>query len=249
MSHNAGVADTSARMLRLLSLLQARRWWPGADLAGRLGVSARTLRRDVDRLRELGYPVRARRGTGGGYELAGGAALPPLGLDEEEAVALIAGLAAAAQGAAVAGITGPPARALAKLARALPGPLRRPAGALAAVTVLAAWDGDGGPGPAPGAAALLAAAQACRESARVAFGYTARGGARTDREAEPHGLVLLGRCWYLVAWDLARHDWRTFRIDRMGPPRRPGPHFAPRRLPAPDAGAFVRDSIQALLAS
>jgi predicted DNA-binding transcriptional regulator YafY len=121
MSHNAGVADTSARMLRLLSLLQARRWWPGAELAGRLGVSARTLRRDVGRLRELGYPVRARRGTGGGYELAAGAALPPLGLDEEEAVALTVGL----QDAAVAGIAGTSARALAKLAPALPGPLRR----------------------------------------------------------------------------------------------------------------------------
>ena len=101
------------------------------------------------------------------------------------------------------------------------------------MTVPTAWGGDGEPGPAPGAAALLAAAQACRETARVAFGYTARGGARTDREVEPHWLVLLGRCWYLVAWDLARHDWRTFRIDRMGPPRRPGRHFAPRRLPAP----------------
>ena len=112
-------------MLRLLSLLQARRWWPGADLAGRLGVSARTLRRDVGRLRELGYPVRARRGTGGGYELAAGAALPPLGLDEEEAVALMVGLQAAVQGAAVAGIAGTSARALAKLAPALPGPLSR----------------------------------------------------------------------------------------------------------------------------
>jgi predicted DNA-binding transcriptional regulator YafY len=187
MSHNAGVADTSARMLRLLSLLQARRWWPGAELAGRLGVSARTLRRDVGRLRELGYPVRARRGTGGGYELAAGAALPPLGLDEEEAVALTVGL----QDAAVAGIAGTSARALAKLAPALPGPLRRQVGALAAMTVPAAWGGDGEPGPAPGAAALLAAAQACREAARVAFGYTARGGARTDREVEPHWLVLL----------------------------------------------------------
>jgi len=249
MSHNPGVADTSARMLRLLSLLQVRRWWPGADLAGRLGVSARTLRRDVGRLRELGYPVRARRGTGGGYELAGGAALPPLGLDDEEAVALTVGLQAAAQGAAVAGIAGTSARALAKLAPALPGPLRRQVGALAAMTVPAAWGGDGEPGSAPSAAALLAAAQACREVARVAFGYTSRGGARTDREVEPHCLVLLGRCWYLVAWDLTRHDWRTFRIDRMEPPRRSGRHFAPRRFPAPDAGAYVRDSIQALLAS
>jgi predicted DNA-binding transcriptional regulator YafY len=249
MNHNADVADTSARMLRLLSLLQARRWWPGADLAGRLGVSARTLRRDVGRLRELGYPVRARRGTGGGYELAAGAALPPLGLDEEEAVALTVGLQAAVQGAAVTGIAGTSARALAKLAPALPGPLRRQVGALAAMTVPAAWGGDGEPGPAPGAAALLAAAQACREAARLTFGYTASGGARTDREVEPHWLVLLGRCWYLVAWDLARHDWRTFRVDRMGPPHRSGRRFAPRRLPAPDAGAYVRDSIQALLAS
>jgi predicted DNA-binding transcriptional regulator YafY len=245
----SGVADTSARMLRLLSLLQARRQWPGPDLAGRLGVSARTLRRDVDRLRELGYPVRARRGTDGGYELAAGAALPPLGLDEEEAVALTVGLQAALQGAAVTGIADTSARALAKLAPALPGPLRRQVGALAAMTVPATWSGDGEHRPAPDATALLAAAQACREAARVGFGYTARDGALTDRDVEPHWLVLLGRCWYLVAWDLARHDWRTFRIDRMGPPRQSGRHFAPRRLPAPDAGAFVRDSIQSLLAS
>jgi predicted DNA-binding transcriptional regulator YafY len=236
-------------MLRLLSLLQARRQWPGPDLAGRLGVSARTLRRDVDRLRELGYPVRARRGTDGGYELDAGAALPPLGLDEEEAVALAVGLLAARPGAAVTGLADTSVRALAKLAPALPAPLRRRVGALTAVTVPVGWGEAGQAGPAPDAAALLAAAQACRAAARVAFSYTARDGARSDREVEPHGLVLLGRCWYLVAWDLARHDWRTFRIDRMGAPRRCGPPFAPRRLPAADPGAFVRDRIQALLAS
>ncbi|HXS61858.1 MAG TPA: WYL domain-containing protein [Streptosporangiaceae bacterium] len=242
------MTQTSARVLRLLSLLQVRRQWPGPDLADRLGVSARTLRRDVERLRDLGYPVHARPGTGGGYELAAGAALPPLGLDEEEAVALIVGLLAALPGGTVGGGTDVSSRVLAKLLPALPQPLARQVQALAAAITPVSREAGAGARPHADAAALLAVAQTCQERARITFGYTVAGGVPTQRHAEPHGLVLLGQCWYLVAWDLDRQDWRSFRVDRMRPPQRAGGHFAPRPVPGPDAAAFVRVSIDALLA-
>jgi predicted DNA-binding transcriptional regulator YafY len=242
------MTETSARALRLLSLLQARPQWPGAALADRLGVSARTLRRDVERLRDLGYPVQAQPGTGGGYELAAGAALPPLGLDEEEAVALIVGLLAALPGGTATAGTDISERVLAKLLPALSRPLARQVQALAAaITPVAPQAGDGAR-PHADAMALLAVAQTCQDRARITFGYTAADGAQGQRHAEPHSLVLLGHCWYLVAWDLDRQDWRSFRIDRMTPPQRAGGHFAPRPVPAPDAAAFVRVSIDTLLA-
>jgi predicted DNA-binding transcriptional regulator YafY len=241
------MTDTSSRVLRLLSLLQARRQWPGADLADRLGVSPRTLRRDVERLRDLGYPVRAWRGTGGGYELAAGAALPPLGLDEEEAVALTVGLLAARPGGTVTGSADISGRALAKLTQALPRQLARQVQALAAAIGPPSPDGGAGTGPHADATSLLALAQACQESARITFGYTAHDGAQAQRHAEPHWLVLLDPCWYLVAWDLDRQDWRTFRLDRMRTPGRVGGHFAPRQAPGPDAGTFVRAGVHALL--
>lgn len=236
------MANTSSRTLRLLSLLQTRRYWPGAELAERLEVSVRTLRRDVDRLRELGYPVEAQRGVDGGYQLAAGAALPPLVLDDEEAVALAVGLQAAAQGA-VAGTAESSVRALAKVAAVLPPRLRRRVDALGATTVPAAWDGAG-PSVDPGV--LTAVALACRDAERLEFAYVAAGGERTDRHAEPHRLVLLGRRWYLVAYDLARHDWRSFRLDRLDRPRGTGVRFGPRPLPAEDAAAFVRAGIDHL---
>jgi predicted DNA-binding transcriptional regulator YafY len=240
------MAETSARALRLLSLLQARRQWSGGELADRLGVSARTLRRDAERLRDLGYPVRARPGTGGGYELAAGAALPPLGLDEEEAVALTVGLLAARPGGPAMGSSDVSDRVLAKLLPALPRPLARQVQALAAT--ITPVSREAGPRPHADAMALLAVAQTCQERARITFGYTPAGGVPAQRQAEPHGLVLLGQCWYLVAWDLDRQDWRSFRVDRMRPPQRTGGHFAPRPVPGPDAAAFVRVSIDALLA-
>ncbi|HET7018456.1 MAG TPA: YafY family protein [Streptosporangiaceae bacterium] len=242
------MTETSARVLRLLSLLQARRQWSGADLADRLGVSARTLRRDVEGLRDLGYPVHARPGTGGGYELAAGAALPPLGLDEEEAVALIVGLLAALPGGTVTGSTDVSSRVLAKLLPALPQPLARQVQALAAAITPVSREAGAGPRSHADATALLAVAQTCQDRARITFGYTVAGGGQAQRHAEPHGLVLLGQCWYLVAWDLDRQDWRSFRVDRMRPPQRAGGHFAPRTVPGPDAAAFVRVSIDALLA-
>jgi predicted DNA-binding transcriptional regulator YafY len=233
------VANTSSRTLRLLSLLQTHRHWPGAELADRLGVSVRTLRRDVDRLRELGYPVEATRGVEGGYQLGAGAALPPLVVDDDEAVALAVGMSAAAQGG-LAGIEESAVRALTKVVQVMPPALRRRVDALRAVTVPAVL-GYTGPSVAPDV--LIAVAQACRDSERMQFDYTARGGEQTERHVEPHRLVPLGRRWYLVAYDLTRHDWRSFRLDRLTRPRSTATRFRPRTLPAPDAAAFVRAGI------
>lgn len=237
------MANTSTRTLRLLSLLQTHRYWPGTELADRLEVSVRTLRRDIDRLRELGYPVEARRGVEGGYQLAAGAALPPLVVDDEEAVALTIGLQAAAQGA-VEGIAEAGVRVLAKVAQVMPARLRRRVEALRAMTVPAAWGGPARASVDP--AMLTTVALACRDSERLRFSYTAAGGARTDRHVEPHRLVRLGGRWYLVAYDLTRHDWRSFRLDRLTTPNGTGARFRPRALPAADAAEFVRAGLDSL---
>ena len=234
------MADTSTRTLRLLSLLQTRRYWPGGELADRLGVSPRTLRRDVDRLRELGYPVEAQRGVDGGYQLAAGAALPPLVVDDEEAVALAVGLQAAAQ-SPVEGVADSSVRALAKVVQVMPGRLRRRVEALAAMTVPAAW--DGGARPALDPAVLTTIALACRDAERIEFDYTAASGTASRRHVEPHRLVSLGRRWYLVGYDLDRQDWRSFRLDRLTGPAGSGARFRPRDLPAADAASFVRAGI------
>ena len=233
------MANTSSRTLRLLSLLQTRRYWPGPVLAERLGVSPRTLRRDVDRLRELGYPVEVARGVDGGYQLAAGASLPPLILDYEEAVALAVGMQAATQGAA-SGIEEAAVRALAKVVQVMPARLRRRVDAVRAVTVPGSW---GPPGPALDPDVLAALAQACRDAERLRFDYTDHQGTASGRHVEPLRLVLLGRRWYLVAYDLDRNDWRSFRLDRVTAPRGTGARFRPRELPAQDAAAFVRAGI------
>jgi predicted DNA-binding transcriptional regulator YafY len=240
----ADMAATGSRTLRLLSLLQAHRYWSGVELAGRLGVSTRTLRRDVDRLRDLGYPVQATRGVDGGYQLAPGAALPPLVVDDDEAVALAVGMQAAANGA-VAGIEEAALSALTKVVQVMPPRLRRRVDALRAVTVPASW---GEARPALAADVLICLAQACRDGERLEFDYTSRGGERTERHVEPHRLVPLGRRWYLVAYDLGRQDWRRFRLDRLTGPRSTGARFLPRPLPAADAAAFVRAGIDDLSA-
>ncbi len=235
------MAGPGNRTLRLLSILQQRRSWSGGELAERLGVSLRTLRRDVERLRELGYPVQAQPGVDGGYRLAPGAALPPLVLDDDEAVALTVGLQAAAQ-SAVAGMAEASVRALTTVTQVLPPRLRRRADALSAMTV-----------PAPGGSSgevvdprvLVAVAGACRDTERLEFSYTAADGARTERVTEPFRLVALGRRWYLVAYDVGRGDWRSFRLDRLSAPRGTGQRFAPRRLPGGDAAAFVRSGTDA----
>ena len=232
------MSNTSSRTLRLLSLLQTHRFWPGAELAERLEVSVRTLRRDVDRLRDLGYPVEAQRGVDGGYQLAAGAAMPPLVLDDEEAVALVVGLQTAAQGG-VAGVAEASVRALAKVVPVMPGRLRRRVEVLRAVMVPASF----ADGPAVDPGVLTAVAQACRDTERLEFGYTAADATRSARHVEPFRLVPLGRRWYLVAYDLHRHAWRSFRLDRLDAPRATGARFRPRTLPAGDAAEFVRAGI------
>ena len=235
------MANTSARMLRLLSLLQTHRYWPGEELADRLGVSPRTLRRDVDRLRELGYPVDAARGVAGGYQLQAGAALPPLLLDDEEAVAIAVSLRTAA-GGAVAGIEETSVRALTKVVQVLPPRLRRRVDALHTYTVPSIAGG----GPRVDSGALTVIAQACRDDERLRFRYRSRDGDDTGRLVEPYRLVSRGRRWYLVAWDVERHDWRTFRVDRLSEPVATGARFRPRDLPAEDAATFVSERLAAI---
>ncbi|MDI5969749.1 YafY family protein [Streptomyces sp. SL13] len=237
------MANTSTRTLRLLSLLQNHRFWPGTELAERLGISVRTLRRDIDRLRELGYPVEAQRGTDGGYQLGSGAVLPPLVIDDEEAVALAVGLQVAAQGA-VEGIAESSVRVLAKLVQVMPARLRRRVEALRAMTVPADWGGPATEGVDPGV--LTEVALACRDSEQLRFSYVTANGRHTERHVEPHRLVCPGRRWYLVAYDLVRHDWRSFRVDRLTAPTGTGSRFRPRALPAPDAAAFVRAGLDNL---
>ncbi|WP_066359985.1 helix-turn-helix transcriptional regulator [Herbidospora mongoliensis] len=235
------MANTSNRTLRLLSLLQARRYWLGGELADRLGVSVRTLRRDVDRLRELGYPVESQRGVDGGYQLAAGAALPPLVIDDEEAVALAVGLQAAAQGA-VEGIAESSVRVLAKVVQVMPARLRHRVEALRTMTVPSGWSGSPRAGIDPDI--LTAVALACRDQEQLSFAYTAADGRESDRLTEPHRLVCTGFRWYLVAYDLTRHDWRSFRVDRMTAPEKTGTRFRPRELPASDAAAFVKAGLE-----
>jgi len=231
--------ETSARLLRLLSLLQAHREWSGSALADRLGVTPRTVRRDVDRLRELGYPVNASPGTGGGYQLGVGAELPPLLLDDDEAVAVAVGLRTAA-GQGIEGIGETSVRALTKLEQVLPHRLRRRVGALNAFTVPMLR------GPQPSAvdpAVLTDLAAACRDSERLRFEYRDHGGSSTRRTVEPHRLVCTERRWYLVAWDVDRDDWRTFRADRVTPKPPHGPRFTPRQPPADDLAAYVSKGV------
>ena len=235
------MANTSARMLRLLSLLQTHRYWPGSELADRLEVSPRTLRRDVDRLRELGYPVDATRGVAGGYQLQAGAAVPPLLLDDDEAVAIAVGLRTAAAGA-VAGFEETSVRALAKVIQLLPPRLRRRIDALQAVTAPAVFGG----GPSVDAATLTTLAMACRGEERLRFGYTPREGEESGRYVEPHRLVSLGRRWYLIAWDLDRSDWRSFRVDRLSGPALTGARFRPRDIPGGDPVAWLRSRLAAI---
>ncbi|WP_280342752.1 helix-turn-helix transcriptional regulator [Nocardia neocaledoniensis] len=227
------MTDTAARLLRLLSLLQMPREWPGSELAERLGVTDRTVRRDVDRLRELGYPVVAAMGATGGYRLTAGSALPPLVLDEDEAVAVAVGLRVAA-GQAVAGIEDASVRALTKLEQVLPAKLRRRVRVVG--TAVAVRSGSG-PTVDPEVLTVLAAAVTNRE--RVRLRYQDAGGAESRRHLEPIGVVAAGRRWYLVAYDLDRDGWRSFRADRITAPQPTGARSVTRELPAADAADYV----------
>jgi predicted DNA-binding transcriptional regulator YafY len=224
--------ETSARLLRLLSLLQTHRDWSGAELADRLGVTTRTVRRDVERLRELGYPVHAVQGTAG-YRLGAGGSLPPLLLDDDEAVAVAVGLRTAA-GSSVAGIEETSLQALTKLEQVLPSRLRHRVSTLQQATVRV-----GGVGPRVSADTLMAIADACRRHERLRFDYSSPRGGDTIRSVEPHSLVSFDRRWYLVAWDTERDDWRSFRVDRLRPRTPTGPRFAPREPPDADVAAYL----------
>ena len=220
--------------------MQGRRDWPGEELADRLEVSGRTIRRDVERLRELGYPVQSLSGPAGGYRLRAGTAMPPLLLDDDEAIAIAVGLRTAA-GASVTGIEETAVRALVKLEQVLPTQLRRRVQALGSATSTLPVSG-----PTVDPQQLTVIAAACRDSECLRFGYRRRDGTASRRDVEPHSLINHGRRWYLVAWDRGREDWRTFRIDRLSGPTATGVRFAPRTLPARDAAAYVEQSITAM---
>ena len=231
--------NTSARMLRLLSLMQTHRYWPGGELAERLEVSPRTLRRDVDRLRELGYVVDAVRGVAGGYQLRAGGQLPPLLLEDEEAVAVAVSLQYSAAGG-TPGMEEIAVQALSKVIALMPPRLRRQMDALRSQTERMPWSG----GPPLDPALLTTLAQACRDSEPIHFTYRARDAEPTERWVEPHRMVSMGRRWYVVAYDRDRQDWRSFRVDRISEPRTSGHTFRPRELPAPDALSFVQAGIR-----
>ena len=233
--------DTSVRLLRLLSLLQVRRDWPGRELARRLDVSTRTVRNDIERLRILGYGITSTPGVAGGYRLGAGSATPPLLLDDEEVVAIAVSLRAAAAGT-ITGIEEASVRALAKLEQTLPMRLRGRVDALRAATVSAA-----GGGPTVDGDVLATVAAACRDHERLRFSYTPRDGrgAAADRLVEPSRLVFTGHRWYLLAWDLERDDWRTFRVDRLRPLAPTARRFVPREPPEGGAAAHVLRSVGA----
>jgi predicted DNA-binding transcriptional regulator YafY len=242
------MANTSSRTLRLLSLLQARRYWPGPRLADELGVSARTLRRDVDRLRELGYPIAAFKGPDGGYRLDAGADLPPLLFDDDQAVALAVALQIATTTGA--GIEEAAARALNTVRQVMPARLRRRIETLRVTAVER-------PVTRPiqqvdsGVLMTLGAAVHAREVLR--FDYAPASPAGTGdgdpsevppRRVQPHHLITWSGRWYLVAWDLDRDDWRTFRVDRITLRTPTGPRFTPRELPGGTVAAFVTSRFQ-----
>jgi predicted DNA-binding transcriptional regulator YafY len=259
------MANTSNRALELLGLLQSHRFWSGLELADRLGVSERTLRRDVERLRELGYLIESVTGSSGGYQLASGSSLPPLLFTDEEAVALAVSLRRLADspdsGAAEASL-----RALGKLTTLLPEAVKRRVEQLAEVSESAASVGQP---PQPQAVVLGAIAKACHDSVRLKFQYiaprrhssrhgdrhayryadhtTSSDAAVTERYVEPYRLITLQQRWYLVAFDMDRSDWRTFRVDRMSDPEAARNSFTPRALPAQDLTGWLASRVRDLV--
>ncbi len=230
--------DPPARMLRLLSLLQARPNWTGSELADRLGVTDRTLRRDITRLRELGYPVEAFSGPAGGYSLAPGGALPPLLLDDDEAVVVALGLRASAEGA-LPGFEDAAIAALAKIEQVLPLRLQDRIATLHGSTVRLGRSGF--PAEPLDPEVLVTIAQACRGPERLRFGYVDSAGRSSERHVEPYQLVHASRRWYLVARDRDREAWRTFRVDRMRDPASTGIRF--RLADPPDSAALVAEGL------
>lgn len=227
--------STSARLLRLLSLLQTPRDWTGSELAQRLEVSPRTVRNDIERLRDLGYPVHATRGSVGGYRLEAGTSMPPLLLDDDEAVAVAIGLRTAT-GGAVSGLEETSLRALAKLEQVLPPRLRRQVSTLQQMTVHVRRRRSG---PTVDPAMLAELARLSREHFGLWFDYSDRHETTSRRRVEPYRIVNAGQRWYLVAWDLDRADWRTFRVDRIREGMSPGSRFTPRALTDAEVEALV----------
>ncbi len=236
---HVAMVQTSARLLALLSLLQQRREWSGPELARRLEVGPRTIRRDVDKLRQLGYPIAAAPGIAGGYRLGAGAEMPPLLLDDAEAVAVAVGLRSAASGS-ISGIEETSVRALAKLEQILPDRLRRRVRALGDAT--SAFQVEG---PRIDAEELARIAAACRDGMRLRFAYTAKDGVATERDVEPAAIVHSGWRWYLVAFDRDRSDWRTFRVDRIEGGVQTAGRGERREVPGGDAAAYVKQQIRA----
>ena len=228
------MTDTTTRALSLLNLLQTHRHWPGRELAARLGVTERTVRRDVDRLRELGYRIESSPGAAGGYRLEAGAAVPPLLLNDDEAVAMAVGLRVAAEQRLVGGPE-TSLTALAKLEQVLPAALRRRVHAIAD-TVQPTGVGAGAPVPT---GVLGELALACRDRERVRFRYTAASGDVSRRRVDPHVLAPADRHWYLLCWDLDRDDWRTFRVDRLSEVEHARVLFEPRPLTAEQVEEFI----------
>lgn len=232
--------ETSARLLRLLSHLQARPDWTGTELAERLDVTTRTIRKDIDRLRRLGYPVSARSGAAGGYRLGAGASLPPLLLDDDEAVAVAVGLRIASAGS-VSGIEETAVSALVKLEQILPKRVRRRVNALRSFTVASAQRG-----PTIAAETLTTIATACRDRTCLRFVYRRADDVSSRRLVEPLRIVHNGWRWYLIAWDTTRDDWRTFRVDRITSEPAPDRRFEPRTPPFTDAAAYIAESLGAI---
>jgi predicted DNA-binding transcriptional regulator YafY len=230
---------THTRLLALLSLLQSKPDWSGPELAERLGVSTRTIRNDVARLREVGYPVDAMPGAAGGYRLAAGSQMPPLLLDDDEVVAVAVGLRTAAC-TSIEGIEETSLRAFAKLDQLLPARLRKRVRALQSHVEPLQWRG---PDATVDSESLAVFSMACRDREQVRFDYADKEGVESRRLVEPYRLVPAGQRWYLVAWDVRREDWRTFRVDRTARPRLAGVRTTERQLPAVDAPTFVRESI------
>ncbi|WGW13438.1 WYL domain-containing protein [Saxibacter everestensis] len=234
--------STSVRLLELLALLQNHRYWAGEDLAHRLEVSPRTLRRAVEQLRDHGYPVHTARGVGGGYQLVPGAVLPPLVLSEAEAAAVVLGLKEVASGvyptSADAAVS-----AMAKIVQVLPMRIRRRIDSLRTVAMPRAERQQAG---VADVAALTTVALACRDNEALRFAYRARDGLVSERVVHPHRTTSVDHRLYLIAWDLDRADWRTFRIDRIDNPIRSGKRFTPRQLPDSDPVEYVHEQIRSL---
>ena len=234
--------ETSARLLRLLSLFQGRKYWSGGDLAAKLEITSRTLRRDVDKLRSLGYPIHSTSGTEGGYQLGAGSTMPPLLLDDEEAVAVAVGLRLSTTGIGVEGIEEASVRALAKMEQLLPPRLGRRVAALQSVVVMPMRKKE-----TVDADTLSKIASACRDAQMLRFRYQDHGGTASARLVEPHRLVNAGRRWYLVAWDTGRDDWRTFRVDRIQQKLTVAGRFQLRPPPARDMAAYISQGVSKVL--